>query len=92
MRPIDGYSLELQSDSKVSIREPLTVNNARKGSQIADERSDHQPFIQFSSVLRQNSYSERAHVLRRRPFVRARILKTGYLDLDSQPDPFFKSS
>jgi len=45
-----GHPLELQSHPKVSIREPLTVNNARKGPQIADERSNHQSFIQFSSV------------------------------------------
>jgi hypothetical protein len=89
---MDGYSLELQSDPKVSIRKPLTVNNARKSSQIADERFNHQPFIQFSSVLTQNSYSERAHVLRSGPLIRASILKTGYLDRDSQPNPFFKSS
>jgi hypothetical protein len=82
----------LQSQPKLSIREPLTVNNARKSSQIADERADHQPFIQFSSVLSQNSYSERAHVLRSGSLIRARVLKTGYLDLDSQPNPFFKSS
>jgi hypothetical protein len=89
---MDGYPLELQSHPKVSIREPLTVNNARKGSQIADERSNHQSFIQFSSVLSQHSYSERAYVLRSGPLFRARILKTGYLDRDSQPNPFFKPS
>jgi hypothetical protein len=89
---MDGHPLELQSHPKVSIREPLTVNNASKSSQIADERADHQPFIQFSSVLSQHSYSERAHVLRSGPLIRARILKAGYLDRDSQPSPFFKSS
>ena len=47
---MDGHPLELQSHPKVSIREPLTVHNASKGSQIADERSNHQSFIQFSSV------------------------------------------
>ena len=89
---MDGHPLELQSHPKVSIREPLTVNNARKSSQIADKRFNHQPFIQFSSALSQYSYSQRAHVLRSRPLIRARILKTGYLDRDSQPNPFFKSS
>jgi hypothetical protein len=89
---MDGHSLELQSHPKVSVREPLTVNHARKSSQIAGERSNHQPFIQFSSALRQHSYSERAHILRSGPLIRARILKTGYLDRDSQPNPFFKPS
>jgi hypothetical protein len=89
---MDGHSLELQSHPKVSVREPLTVNHARKSSQIAGERSNYQPFIQFSSALRQHSYSERAHVLRSGPLIRARILKTGNLDRDSQPNPFFKPS
>jgi hypothetical protein len=92
MWPIDGYSLELQSDAKVSIREPLTVNNARKSSQITHERTDHQSFIQMPSPLGQDSYSERAYVLRGRSLSRGRVLRAGYFYRNSQPNPFFKPS
>jgi len=34
---IDGHSLQLQSDSKPSVRQPLTVNNAREGPQVSHE-------------------------------------------------------
>jgi hypothetical protein len=70
----------------------LTVNNSNKDSQIAQERADHQSFIQISSLFGQNSYSQRADVLRGRPFRRRRVLKTGNLYRDRQPDPFLKSS
>jgi len=90
--PIDGHSLELQSDSKPSVRQPLTVNNAREGPQVSYERIDHQPFIQIPSPLGQDSYSERADVLRSRPLSRGRVLRAGYLYRNNQPNPFFKPS
>jgi len=90
--PVDGHSLELQSDSKPSVRQPLTVDNAREGPQVSYERIDHQPFIQISSPLSQDSYSERADVLRSRSLSRGRVLRAGYLYRNSQPNPFFKPS
>lgn len=55
--PIDGHSLELQSDSIPPVRQPLAVNNAREAPQVSYERIDHQPFIQISGPLGQDSYS-----------------------------------
>src|SRR5258708_18683877 len=81
--PVDWSSLDLQSDSKASIGQPLTVNNASNRSQIAHKRVDDQPFIRISSPLRQNSYSDRAHVFRSRPLNLVRTPRVGYLHWDS---------
>ncbi len=83
---------QFETDSKPILGHPLTVNDARKGPQIAHERTDHQSFIQISSPLGQDSYSERADVFRSRPLCSGRVLEVGNLHRDSQPSPFLKSS
>jgi len=90
--PIGSHFLELKSNAKAAVGEPLAIDNTGEGSQITRKRADHQSFIQLPGPLRQNTHSQRAHIFGRRPLSRGRILDAGNLNWDRQRNPFLKSS
>lgn len=92
LRPIGGHTLELQSHGKVSIGKPLTVHHASESSQVAHERTYHQPLVELSSPLGDDAHPQRAHVLRSRPLGSGGVQDAGNLQGHRQRNALFKSS
>jgi len=90
--PADRLSLKLNSDAETSIRQPLAIDHASQSSQVADKRADHEPFIQFFSLLRQDAHSKGANVFSGCPLRRRGVIKARNLHGEGQLYAFFKST
>ena len=91
-RPADFRSLEMQSDAKASVAQPLTIDNPRLYPQISRRRTDQQRFIRVHLPLSNDAQTTRADVLGDRSFRSCGLPETGNLHRHSQRGSSFTSS
>src|SRR5258708_5639656 len=91
-RPADFCSLEMQSDAKASVAQPLTIDNPSLYAQIARGGADHQRFIRDHLPLGNDAQATRTDVLRDRTLRSRRFPEAGNLHRHSQWDSSFMSS
>jgi hypothetical protein len=65
-RPVDFGSLEMQSDAKASVAQPLTIDNPGLYAQIPRRGTDQQRFIRAHLPLGNDAQATRTDVLRDR--------------------------
>jgi hypothetical protein len=91
-RPVDFRSLEMQSDAKASVAQPLTIDNPSLYAQIARGGADHQRFIRVHLRPGNDAQATRTDVLRDRTLRSRRFPEAGNLHRHSQWGSSFTSS
>src|SRR6266550_4290193 len=91
-RPADFRSLEMQSDAKASVAQPLTIDNPSLYAQITRRGTDHQRFIRVHLPLGNDAQATRTDVLSDRTLRGRRFPEPGNLHRHSQWGSSFTSS
>src|ERR1700687_2237551 len=91
-RPVDFRSLEMQSDAKASVAQPLTIDNPGLYAQIARRGTDQQRFIRIHPPLGNDAQATRTDVLRDRTLRTRRFPESGNLHRHRQWGSSFTSS
>jgi hypothetical protein len=91
-RPGGNHFLELQAGGKLSIAEPLAIDNPRLGAQVELEGSHFEEFSGLEGAVGMNARTMRANVFSIRALRLTRLLESKKLQWNPHAQSFLEAS